>query len=203
MGFGSLSTNPPAFLGCLQKLWELKLSKVPTLWCWFVPTTKFLSAQTNALAVNKGRQLVSLFQPHHPWKLMKVQRWEKYPISSPTLFPEKSPKTREGLILTQTLEFVAGVSYWSSWHLVIHESCGHGGGHHVSHLAKVEKHLHHTRWAGQTPLPSPVQLKIVTLQIWTCHAPRDCYVATTKSGQRNPWIFTCKRKVNHVNLCQT
>ena len=121
MRFGSLSTNPPAFLGCLQKLWELKLSKVPTLWCWFVPTTKFLSAQTNALAVNKGRQLVSLFQPHHPWKLMKVQRWEKYPISSPTLFSWKTPKTREGLIQHENpgircgsflLKFMASSNTW-------------------------------------------------------------------------------------------
>lgn len=94
------------------------------------------------------------------------------------------------------------------WHLVIHESCGHGGGHHVSHgplrsrnicitLGGQAKHLfHHLRSS-----------RFFTLQIWTCHAPRDLrYVATTKSCQRNPWIFVyicAKRKVNHVNLCQT
>ena len=138
MGFGSLSTNPPAFLGCLQKLWELKLSKVPTLWCWFVPTTKFLSAQTNALAVNKGRQLVSLFQPHHPWKLMKVQRWEKYPISSPTLFSWKKPKTREGLIQHRTpgircgsflLKFMASSNTWIiSWAAEVYTSASHSVG---------------------------------------------------------------------------
>lgn len=134
MGFGSLCYHPPT-----HQLFELVCRGCESSNCQRFPLCDAdLCPQPNSFLLKqmpwfpwrkRTTQLVQFVSTKTLLKADEKRRWEKYPISSPTLFSWEKPKTREGLIQQKTPGIRCGSFFnWSSQASTWHESCFYGGG---------------------------------------------------------------------------